>query len=104
MSDDILLAELPPSLWAATAPPPPDTSALESETRADLCVVGAGFDGLSAALHAAEGGASVVVLEAGAIGWGASGRNNGQVVPTLSPSIPKRSRAASAIRARRSWG
>ena len=68
MPDDVALTELPPSLWAATAPPPPDTAALEGETRADLCVVGAGFTGLSAALHAAEGGASVVVVEAGEIG------------------------------------
>ncbi|WP_439579427.1 NAD(P)/FAD-dependent oxidoreductase [Elioraea sp.] len=88
MPDDVALTELPPSLWAATAPPPPETTALEGETRADLCVVGAGFTGLSAALHAAEGGASVVVLEAGAIGWGASGRNNGQVIPTLSRMDP----------------
>jgi hypothetical protein len=39
MPDDVLLAELPPSLCAVTAPQPPDTSALEGETRADLCVV-----------------------------------------------------------------
>lgn len=88
MPDDVALTELPPSLWAATAPAPPDTAALEGETRADLCVVGAGFTGLSGALHAAEGGASVVVLEAGAIGWGASGRNNGQVIPNLSRMDP----------------
>ena len=88
MPDDVALTELPPSLWAATAPPPPDTAALDGETRADLCVVGAGFTGLSAALHAAEGGASVAVLEAGAIGWGASGRNNGQVIPNLSRMDP----------------
>lgn len=88
MPEDVTLTELPPSLWAATAPPPPETTTLEGETRADLCVVGAGFTGLSAALHAAEGGASVAVLEAGAIGWGASGRNNGQVIPTLSRMDP----------------
>ncbi|WP_337875128.1 FAD-binding oxidoreductase [Elioraea sp.] len=88
MPDDVPLTGLPPSLWAATAPPPPETAALEGETRADLCIVGAGFTGLSAALHAAEGGASAVVLEAGTIGWGASGRNNGQVIPTLSRMDP----------------
>lgn len=88
MPDDVPLTEEPPSLWVATAPPPPNTSALEGETRADLCVVGAGFTGLSAALRAAEGGASVVVLEAGAIGWGGSGRNNGQVIPNLSRMDP----------------
>ncbi|MFN4355025.1 NAD(P)/FAD-dependent oxidoreductase [Parvibaculum sp.] len=46
---------------------------------ADVCVVGAGYTGLSAALHLAESGYSVVVLEAERIGWGASGRNGGQL-------------------------
>lgn len=81
-------ARMPPSLWAATAPPPPATLPLAGEARADLCVVGAGFTGLSAALHAAEAGLSVIVLEAAEIGWGASGRNNGQVIPTLSRLDP----------------
>jgi glycine/D-amino acid oxidase-like deaminating enzyme len=81
-------ARMPPSLWAATAPPPPATAALAGEARADLCVVGAGYTGLSCALHAAEAGLSVIVLEAAEIGWGASGRNNGQVIPTLSRMDP----------------
>lgn len=80
--------EMPPSLWAATAPPPPETGPLAGTVTADLCVIGAGYTGLSAALHAAEAGARVVVLEAAAIGWGASGRNNGQVIPTLSRMDP----------------
>jgi glycine/D-amino acid oxidase-like deaminating enzyme len=79
---------MPPSLWAATAPPPPATAPLSGTVRADLCVVGAGYTGLSAALHAAQAGLSVVVLEAAEIGWGASGRNNGQVIPTLSRMDP----------------
>lgn len=78
---------MPPTLWAATAPPPP-TTALVGEVRADLCIVGGGYTGLSAALHAAEAGLSVVLLEAAEIGWGASGRNNGQVIPTLSRLDP----------------
>jgi glycine/D-amino acid oxidase-like deaminating enzyme len=82
-------ARMPPSLWAATAPPPPASTALAGEVSADLCVVGAGYTGLSAALHAAEAGLSVVVLEAAEIGWGASGRNNGQVIPTLSRMDPE---------------
>lgn len=81
-------ARMPPSLWAATAPPPPATTPLLGDARADLCVVGAGYTGLSTALHAAEAGLSVVVLEAAEIGWGASGRNNGQVIPTLSRLDP----------------
>ena len=47
--------------------------------QADLCVIGAGFTGLSAALHAAEAGLKVVLLEAHRVGFGASGRNGGQV-------------------------
>lgn len=79
---------MPPSLWAATAPPPPATLPLDGTVRADLCVVGAGYTGLSAALHAAQAGLAVVVLEAAEVGWGASGRNNGQVIPTLSRMDP----------------
>lgn len=56
---------------------------LSGSRRADVVVVGAGFTGLSAALHLAERGASVVVLDAGQPGWGASGRNGGQVNPGL---------------------
>ena len=52
---------------------------LEGEARADLCVVGGGITGLTAALEAAEAGMSVVLLEAQRVGWGASGRNGGQV-------------------------
>jgi len=74
---------LPKSLWAATAAAAADTPALRGERRADAVVVGAGFTGLSAALHLAEAGADVVVLEAGEPGWGASGRTGGQVIPGL---------------------
>ncbi|BBK33781.1 glycine/D-amino acid oxidase-like deaminating enzyme [Stella humosa] len=73
---------LPPSLWAATAPPGPATRPLAGDVTADVAVVGAGYTGLSTALHLAQRGASVVVVEAAAVGWGASGRNNGQVIPT----------------------
>jgi len=53
---------------------------LEGDARFDIAVIGAGFTGLSAALHAAKSRASVCVLEAGEPGWGASGRNGGQVI------------------------
>ncbi|WP_054004689.1 NAD(P)/FAD-dependent oxidoreductase [Cypionkella psychrotolerans] len=69
----------PPSYYAATrtnlAPFPP----LQGETRADVCIVGGGYTGLSAALHLAEKGYDVVLLEAHKLGFGASGRNGGQV-------------------------
>jgi len=68
-------------LWTATAIAAPATPPLAGERRADVVVVGGGFTGLSAALHAAEGGADTVLLEAAAPGFGASGRNNGQVIP-----------------------
>jgi gamma-glutamylputrescine oxidase len=69
-----------PSYYAATANAAPDRPALRGDTRADVCIIGAGFTGISAALHLAERGFSVVVLEAERVGWGASGRNGGQIV------------------------
>jgi gamma-glutamylputrescine oxidase len=71
------------SYYAATANPWIDCPALQGECEADLVVVGGGCTGLSAALHAARAGMSVVVLEGGRIGWGASGRNGGQIIPGL---------------------
>jgi glycine/D-amino acid oxidase-like deaminating enzyme len=81
-------ARLPPSLWAATAPAAPPAPPLAGDADAELAVVGAGVTGLAAALHAARRGAKVVVLEAHEIGWGASGRNNGQVIPALTRADP----------------
>jgi glycine/D-amino acid oxidase-like deaminating enzyme len=64
---------------AAAVPTPP----LKGDARADVVVVGGGFTGLSTALHLAEEGAKVLLLEAEEPGWGASGRNGGQVNPGL---------------------
>jgi gamma-glutamylputrescine oxidase len=71
--------EYPPSYYAATRAEFAPCPALAGEVRADVCIVGAGYTGLSAALHLAEKGLSVVVLEAHRVGFGASGRNGGQV-------------------------
>jgi glycine/D-amino acid oxidase-like deaminating enzyme len=73
----------PNSLWHATAGPGPAMPPLVGDLRAGVCVIGAGFTGLSAALHLAESGAEVVVLDAVEAGFGASGRNGGQVIPGL---------------------
>ena len=73
----------PPSVYAQAAPPPPSTVALTGRPHVAVAVIGAGFTGLSAALHLAEAGVDVAVLEAKEIGWGASGRAFGQVVPYL---------------------
>lgn len=70
-----------PSWYAATAAPAPDRPSLTGKTDADVCVIGGGFTGVASALTLAERGRSVVLLEANRIGWGASGRNGGQVLP-----------------------
>lgn len=76
--------ELPDSLWRASSPEPaPVTQPLQGESATDVAVIGGGFTGLSAALHLAERGVKVVLLEAVEIGFGASGRNGGQVIPGL---------------------
>ncbi len=76
-------AKLPPSLYADTARPPADTPPLAGDCRTSVCVIGGGFTGMSAALHLAAAGTDVVVLEQHEPGWGASGRNGGQVNPGL---------------------
>ncbi|KPF95347.1 oxidoreductase [Rhodopseudomonas sp. AAP120] len=78
----------PDSLWAAVTPPGPDLPELRGTEAADVVVIGGGFSGLSTALHLREAGVDVAVVEAAEPGWGASGRNNGQVIPTLSRPDP----------------
>ncbi|HKW92272.1 MAG TPA: FAD-dependent oxidoreductase, partial [Methylomirabilota bacterium] len=64
----------PTSAWTVSAEPLAETAELHGERRADVVVVGAGYTGLSAALHLAERGADVVVLDAAEPGWGGAGR------------------------------
>ncbi len=68
-----------PSLYAASADPAPAFPRLREDVRADVAIIGGGYTGLSAALHLAEAGVSAVVIEANSVGWGASGRNGGQL-------------------------
>ncbi|NIF12076.1 FAD-binding oxidoreductase, partial [Burkholderia sp. Ax-1735] len=76
-------SQWPDSLWAATAAPAPETPALDASVSCDVAIVGAGFTGLSTALHLAERGVNVRVIDGAQPGWGASGRNGGQVIPGL---------------------
>jgi glycine/D-amino acid oxidase-like deaminating enzyme len=79
----------PHSLWAAFTPAGPKLDAVAGPLDADVLVIGAGFTGLSTALHLRREGVDVVVVEADEPGWGASGRSNGQVIPTLSRPDPE---------------
>ncbi|MCP6330318.1 FAD-binding oxidoreductase, partial [Klebsiella pneumoniae] len=73
---------------AATAPARTPAKPLTRDAEADVVIVGGGFTGLSAALHLAKRGKRVILLEGNAVGWGASGRNNGQVIPTMTSAEP----------------
>ena len=70
----------PRTYYAATANPAPERPTLQGNETCDVCVVGAGFSGLSTALHLAESGLKVIIVEAVSVGFGASGRNGGQVI------------------------
>lgn len=80
---------MPPSLWAAVTKPGGAYETLVGVRSVDVVVIGAGFTGLAAALHLRRAGLETIVLEAAQPGWGASGRNNGQVIPTLSQVDPE---------------
>src|SRR5204863_3213485 len=79
----------PESLWAAETPAGPELPRLVGTAEADVVIIGAGFTGLSSALQLREANVDVAVVEAAEPGWGASGRNNGQVIPTLSRPDPE---------------
>ncbi|KAE8754974.1 FAD-dependent oxidoreductase [Paraburkholderia madseniana] len=75
--------QMPQSLWADTAIKAPSLKALSGNVSCDVAIVGSGFTGLSTAIHLAELGLDCVVVDAAEPGWGASGRNNGQVIAGL---------------------
>jgi gamma-glutamylputrescine oxidase len=84
---DAALPPHAPSYYAASGLPQPARPPLQGAVEADVCIIGAGYTGLSTALHLAEAGLRVVVLEAARVGWGASGRNGGQLVHSYSRDI-----------------
>ncbi|ABV35676.1 FAD dependent oxidoreductase [Shewanella sediminis HAW-EB3] len=75
------------SYYAASANDKVERPQLADNVEADICIIGAGYTGLSTAIHLLELGFSVTVLEAARIGWGASGRNGGQIVNSFSRDI-----------------
>lgn len=81
------VADDPQGYYAASRNPAPERPALEGERAVEVCIVGAGFTGLSAGLELAGRGHEVLVLEGRGVGWGASGRNGGQIVNGLNASL-----------------
>ena len=75
------------SYYAASRNPRVDYPALTDVVETDVCVIGAGYTGLSTALFLLENGFRVTVLEAAKVGFGASGRNGGQIVNSYSRDI-----------------
>ena len=93
----------PASYYAATRDPAPNRPPLRGEVRADVCVVGGGYTGLSAALHLARAGRRVVLLEAHRAGFGASGRNGGQLGTGQRLEVDELERMAGRQAARALW-
>jgi glycine/D-amino acid oxidase-like deaminating enzyme len=87
-SHSVAATSWPNSLWRSTAPEQSEHPRLDEHITCDVLVIGAGFTGLNSALRLSEAGSSVVVLDAGDVGWGASGRNGGQVNPMLPFNSP----------------
>jgi gamma-glutamylputrescine oxidase len=89
--------------YFATTPPPPLHAPLRGETRADVCIVGGGISGLSAALHLAERGFSVALLEAKHLGFGGSGRSGGQSIFGYASGQEKLEKLVGEANARAMW-
>jgi len=93
----------PDSWYVASADIPDERPPLRGETRADVCIIGAGYTGLSAARHLAQKGLDVVVLDAHRAGFGASGRNGGQVCSGYDSNQTALTRKLGAAKARLLW-
>jgi gamma-glutamylputrescine oxidase len=93
----------PQSWYAATAAPLAPFPALKGDRSADVCVIGGGYTGLSAALHLAKAGRRVVLLEAQRVAFGASGRNGGQLGSGQRPDQVKLEKWVGPARARQLW-
>lgn len=91
------------SYYAASAHPAPNHPALEGEIEADVCVVGGGMAGCSTALHLAERGYRVALIEGHRIGWGASGRSGGQALTGFASGQHKLVRQLGPAAARQMW-
>jgi gamma-glutamylputrescine oxidase len=89
--------------YYATTPQPPPYAALAGEVRVDVCIVGGGIAGLSAALHLVERGFTVALLEAKHLGFGGSGRSGGQTIFGYASGQDKLERLVGAEDARRMW-
>lgn len=92
-----------PSWYARTAVPPAPRPALDGDVACDVGIVGGGLTGVSAALNLAERGYKVALVEQQRIGWGASGRNGGQICTAFSAGMEKLEAALGKPDAKRAW-
>ncbi len=92
-----------PSYYAASAHSAPEHPALQGSVDADVCVVGGGIAGCSTALHLAERGMRVILLEEHRIGWGASGRSGAQAIQGIASGQAKLDRLIGPAAARQVW-
>jgi gamma-glutamylputrescine oxidase len=97
------MVDLPQGYYAASATPAPVRPRLTGTVKADVCVIGAGYTGLTAALHLAGSGARVAVLEADTVGFAASGRNGGQIHTGHRKSQQELERWLGKVHARDLW-
>src|ERR1700742_4812322 len=98
-----LMAVVESSYYAHSAARPPDRPTLVGQAEADVCVIGGGIGGCSHALHLAERGYRVVLLESQRIGYGASGRSGGQAIAGYACGQGKLERQVGFENARRMW-